>query len=212
MKIHVFNGKDWIETTDTDAARLSRFVHDCMSFCERPDVPTALRTRILNDTALRRLDDPLIRRILGAWRDTGGRVGQQLLAEASTGSYGNVKLLRVLDDNSLVFQHYRASITGPWDSATWARFSGRDVRRAVPDRALADAVDRSARRVITGTMPILEHWIGPILTSKGVANYDWLRASFPVQIGDGGPGRQDERQSAVLVICVPNPTDLRATA
>jgi len=210
VKISAFNGKSWVETTDTDAARLSRFVHDCMGFCDRPDVPSALRTRILGDTALGRMDDPLVRRILAAWRETGGRIGREQVAAASTGTSGNVKMLRVLDDESLVFDHYRASITGPWDSATWTRFAGKDVRGAVPDRALADAVDRSARRVLSGTAPLLEHWLGPILTSKGVAHYDWLRASFPLRLDGSRPGEHET--GGVLVVCVPNRADLRATA
>jgi|GEM_PF-938929 len=209
VKIHVFNGKAWVETTDTDAARLSRFVHDCFSFCERPDVPSALRTEILSDSAFRRLDDPLIERISAAWQDTGGRIDHDLMANVSSGTYGNVKLLTLLDDQRLVFHHYRASITGPWDNATWANFSGRDVRQAVPDRALADAVDRSARQVLAGAAPMLEHWSGPILTSKGAAMYDWLRASFPVHLGDN---RIREDAGTVLVVCVPVRTAYRATA
>lgn len=210
VKISAFNGKTWVETTDTDAARLSRFVHDCMGFCDRPDVPNALRTRRLGETALGRIDDPLVRRILAAWRETGGRIEREQVAAASTGTSGNVKMLRVLDDKSLVFDHYRASITGPWDNATWTRFAGKDVRGAVPDRALADAVDRSARRVLEGTSPLLEHWVGPILTSKGVAHYDWLRASFPLRLDGSRPGEHET--GGVLVVCVPNRADLRATA
>lgn len=211
VKIQAFNGRSWVETTDTDAARLSRFVHDCMGFCERADVPTALRARTLGDATLSRLDDPLIRRVLAVWRATGGRIGQDVLADAGSAAYGNVKMLRLLDDDSLVFQHYRASITGPWDSATWTRFAGRDVRGAVPDRALAEAVDRSARRVLAGTEPVLEHWVGPILTSKGVAHYDWFRASFPIQ-ADTADAHAPGQSGAVLVVCVPNQADLRATA
>ncbi|MEQ9329899.1 hypothetical protein [Thalassobaculum sp.] len=209
VKMHVFNGKTWIETTDTDAARLSRFVHDCVSFCERPDVPSALRTEILGDGEFRHLADPLIDRISAAWRGHGGRIDHELMAEVGSGTYGNVKMLTLLDDNRLVFNHYRASITGPWDNATWASFSGRDVRQAVPDRALADAVDRSARRVLAGAAPMLEHWSGPILTSKGAAMYDWLRASFPVQLRDG---RGRDGGTTVLVVCVPSRTAYRATA
>ncbi len=209
VKMHVFNGKTWMETTDTDASRLSRFVHDCFSFCERPDVPSALRTEVLGDAVFQRIDDPLIRRISAAWRGKAGRIDQALMAEIGAGTYGNVKMLTLLDDNRLVFNHYRASITGPWDNDTWIGFSGRDVRQAVPDRALANAVDRSARQVLAGAAPMLEHWSGPILTSKGAAMYDWLRASFPVQHGNS-----HNRQGAgtVLVVCVPALAAYRATA
>ncbi|NQW12481.1 MAG: hypothetical protein HQ481_21660 [Alphaproteobacteria bacterium] len=213
MKIEIYSGRDWVECVDTDADRLTRFVENCLDFCREPQFPIGLKVEALDAEKINQLRHPMIQRVVQEWRRKQGRFDAGLQSILHQVTEGNTKLLRLGQDGRIAFQDYhRPANSGPWDPATWSQFSGATVSSVVPDRSLAVVVEKSARTALDSALPQLERCHGPLLTSKGVMIYDWMRASFPVwpdSTAIPGPGAQP---MGLVVVCVTTEPELRAAS
>lgn len=97
--------------------------------------------------------------------------------------------------------HYSMGPAGPWDNQVQENLLTRSLA-VVPDRELAQAVATASRETLLQGTPTLERWIGPLLTSQGVKEYDWYRLTLPVVDQQGTAG--------VLVGCLQSKDALAA--
>lgn len=185
VKANAYTGQSWVSIvcSDQESDRLVDWIKFMAEFGQEPPaVPSALQVSELSASMIERDGDPVLCGILGRWRETSGRLDfEELVLAGQPRAGSNVKALRVASDGSLVFSAYRPSTTALWAPSTFGRFLHSRVIEAVPDRALAQQVVRSAIQTLAGGRPRAERFTGPCQRSDGsVEELDWMRVSLPI--------------------------------
>lgn len=204
VKASAFTGQSWVSEAaiGADIDTLLQWISAVAEFGRVPTIPAALTVTDLADAAIMSDRDPVLRQIVGAWREADGRLDWSLSNPEAPMPWGgprpeaNVKILSRTGDGEIVFSAYQPSLTALWEPKTFGRFVHSRVLERVPDRALAQRVVRSAVRTLASGLPRAERFVGPCLRSDGsVVELDWMRVSLPMRLG----GSKDA--DSVLVFC-----------
>lgn len=190
LKASAYTGNSWISQSATggEIDTLLQWISSVAEFGREQTVPTALSVTDMGDAAIAGDCDPVLRAIVGAWQETGGRLDWSGSSPWVTMPWGgprpasNVKILQRDADGEIVFSAYQPSLTALWEPTTFGRFVHSRVLERVPDRALAQRVVRSAVRTLSSGAPRAERFVGPCLRSDGsVVDLDWMRVSLPAK-------------------------------
>lgn len=136
---------------------------------------------------------PMFQDLIATWnqhRKPGEFVIDEVIARWPSKS---LKVMQAGQDGQFAMAHYSMGPAGPWNHEVLNRMRSQSLA-VVPDRELATAVTEAAVESVSRNSPTLERWIGPLLTSQGVKEYDWYRLTLPILDANGQP--------SVLVGCL----------
>jgi len=136
---------------------------------------------------------PMFKDLIAAWYERNG-TGRFSVDDIVARWPGNsIKVMEAGGDGQFAMAHYSMGPKGPWNHEVRNRLQSQSLS-VVPDRELAQAVAQAANESVLQNAPTLERWIGPLLTSQGVKEYDWYRLTLPILDASGKP--------SVLVGCL----------
>ena len=188
VKASAYTGRSWITYTGTEREidSLADWIWAVAEFGGTPTIPSAIEVCDLSDRTIASSSDSDLQRLLDTWRTTGGALDLCGLNPWPMKSWNgprpgsNLKILRRDRDGRISFGAYQPSLTSLWEPNVSDRFVDARVEEAVPDRALGQAVVRSASRTLAAGQPRAERFTGPCLRSDGtIEELDWLRVSLP---------------------------------
>lgn len=205
--VEVTSGFGTTRISDDRPDRLVSLVRKCKEVANPQTPQDAIRRGRMEPSALDALGDDLTTRLIAAWKDSGGALGEpvsSLLAEE-----GLSRSLKVMVPQGDTFRlvSYKGSPNAPWDPSLWQRFAGATLDEVVPDRGMVESVKASTRSALDAREPVIEFCEGVIIASDGLKELEWYRISVPVDLpGDwreaGGKG--------VIALLAPIPKRHRA--
>lgn len=144
---------------------------------------------------------PMFNDLIATWKNEKVTAEGSVEALLTRWKGRSLKLMRADQFGGFNMAHYSMGPAGPWDNQVQENLLTRSLA-VVPDRELAQAVATASRETLLQGTPTLERWIGPLLTSQGVKEYDWYRLTLPVVDQQGTAG--------VLVGCLQSKDALAA--
>ncbi|MEQ8585214.1 MAG: hypothetical protein RLO01_12350 [Thalassobaculaceae bacterium] len=205
--------------SDDRPDRLISLVRKCREIADPGTPQDAIRRGRMEASALDGLGDDLATRLIAAWRESGGTLGEPVSTLLS--DEGLRRSLKVMVPHGETFRlhSYKGSPNTPWDRSTWRRFEGATLDQVVPDRGMVESVKASTRSALDAGEPVIERCEGMIIASDGLKELEWYRISVPVDLPGDFPGdhRGDHRSEGgtaggkgVIALLAPVPKRHRA--